>query len=140
MMFSRSKTWAIALLVAVFAAGGATGWAAEVWSRGGPRFGPRPRPPNPDRMADFLARRLELSATQRDSVRALLARHNADMQAIWASVRPRFDSLRAVVHTEINALLTPPQRDRHARLLDELEHQHDRRGRRDTTPDRRGRH
>jgi hypothetical protein len=128
MMFSRSKAWAIALLAAMFVAGGAAGWAASLWWRSGPRTGR-----GPVRMADYLAKRLDLDSAQRDSVRTLLVRHNTEMQGIWATVRPRFDSLRGVVHQEIDALLTPAQHERHAQLLHELEHQHDQRGRRDTT-------
>jgi Spy/CpxP family protein refolding chaperone len=122
-MFTRSKIWAIALLLAVFIAGGAAGWAAPAWlRRGGPRMGR-----SPTAMAQFLARRLDLSPAQQDSVRAILVRSNAQQQAIWGEVRPRFDSLRSAVRAEINALLTPEQRERHKRLLDELEHRHDRR-------------
>jgi hypothetical protein len=134
-MFTRSKAWAIALLAAVFIAGGAAGWAASIWWRNASRMGR-----GPDRMADYLAKRLELTPPQRDSVRGLLVRHNADMQAIWGTVRPRFDSLRTVVHREIDALLTPPQQERHAQLLKELEHQHDQRSRRDTTLSKPGQH
>lgn len=134
-MFSRSKAWAVALLAAVFIAGGVAGWAASLWWRNASRMGR-----GPDRTADYLARRLELTPSQRDSVRALLVRHNADMQRIWGTVRPRFDSLRGVVHREIDLLLTPEQQARHAQLLKELEHQHVQRGRRDTTHSKPGQH
>jgi hypothetical protein len=132
-MFTRSKTLAIALLLAVFVAGGAAGWAASTWSRrAAPRLGR-----SPTAMAQFLARRLDLSPEQQDSVRAILARNNVRQQAIWRDVRPRFDSLRTAVRSEINALLTPAQQERHRRLLAELEHQHERR---DTTTNNQGRH
>lgn len=132
-MFTRSKAWAIALLIAVFVAGGVAGWAASTWSRrGAPRMGR-----SPTAMAKFLARRLDLSVEQQDSVRAILVRSNTQQQAIWRDVRPRFDSLRAAVRSEISALLTPAQRERHKRLLAELEHQHERR---DTTTNNQGRH
>lgn len=132
-MFARSKIWAIALLLAVFVAGGVAGWAASTWSRRrAPRMGR-----SPTAMTQFLARRLDLSPAQRDSVQAILVRSNARQQAMWRAVRPRFDSLRTAVRAEINALLTPAQQERHRRLLEELEHQH---GRRDTTTNNRGRH
>jgi len=135
-MFSRTKAWAVGLLVAVFVAGGAAGWVAAGWSaRSFPRMGR-----GPDGMAEYLARRLDLSATQRDSVRAGLARHHAEMQAIWRTVRPRLDSLRAVVNEEIRTQLTPAQQERYTRLLAELEHQHERRRHKDSTPPGGGRH
>ena len=128
-MFSRSKLWAVALLVAVFVAGGAAGWAAA--SRSAHPFPPIGR--GPDSMAEYLAHRLDLSATQRDSVRAVLARHHTEMQAIWSTVRLRFDSLRAVVNEDIRTQLTPAQQERFARLLAELEHHHNEHERRDST-------
>lgn len=132
-MFSRSKIWATALLLAVLIAGGAAGWAGSTWlRRSGPRMGR-----SPTAMAQFLARRLELTPEQQDSVRAILVRSNARQQAMWREVRPRFDSLRAAVRAEINALLTPAQQELHQRLLTELEHQH---GRRDTITNNKRRH
>jgi Spy/CpxP family protein refolding chaperone len=132
-MFSRSKIWATALLLAVLIAGGAAGWAGSTWLRhSGPRMGR-----SPTAMAQFLARRLELTPEQQDSVRAILIRSNARQQAMWREVRPRFDSLRAAVRAEINALLTPAQQELHQRLLAELEHQHERR---DTITNNKRRH
>jgi hypothetical protein len=94
----------------------------------------------PDGMAEYLARRLDLSATQRDSVQAGLGRHHAEMQAIWRTVRPRLDSLRAVVNEEIRTQLTPAQQERYTQLLAELEHQHERHRHRDSTTTERGQH
>jgi hypothetical protein len=133
-MFGRSKAWALALLVAVFLAGGAGGWALA-------RRGESPRAGGgPDAIAAFLGKRLELTAAQQESVRAVFVRHHEEMQAIWGEVRPRLDSLRAVVRTEVSALLTPEQQARYARLLADLEHQHDERARRDSTTPKQGQH
>ena len=128
-MFSQSRAWAAALLVAVFLAGGAAGWAL---SRATLVLPPRPGG-GPDALTAYLARRLDLDAAQQDAVRAVFTRHHAEMQAIMSSVRPRLDSLRATVRAEITAQLTPPQRERYARLLAELEHQRGERERRDST-------
>jgi Spy/CpxP family protein refolding chaperone len=117
-MFSQSRAWAAALLVAVFLAGGATGWAVSRATLVMPPHGG-----GPDALTAYLARRLDLDAAQQDAVRAVLTRHHAEMQAIMSSVRPRLDSLRTTVRAEITAQLTPPQRERYARLLAELEHQ-----------------
>jgi hypothetical protein len=134
-MFSRSRAWAAALLVAVFLAGGLTGWAV---SRGADA--PPPRGSGPDALTAYLTHRLDLDAAQQDAVRAVLQRHHAEMQAIMSTVRPRLDSLRSTVRAEITAQLTPPQRERYARLLADLEHQRDERTHRDSTPSNSSQH
>jgi hypothetical protein len=91
-------------------------------------------------MAAFLTRRLGLSDAQRDSVRAIFARHDPEMRAILSVVRPRMDSMRQALHAEIAAQLTPAQREQHARLMAELEHHRQDRGRRDTDSNREGPH
>jgi heavy-metal resistance protein len=133
-LFTRSKTLAVLLLVAVFLAGGISGWAL-----GSRASMPHPGGRGPDAMAAFLTHRLHLSDTQRDSVRAIFARHDPEMRAILGDVRPRMDSLRAVLHAEIAAQLTPAQREEHARLMAELEH-HRQRERRDSTMPKEGPH
>lgn len=136
-MLGRSRVWAVALLAAVFVAGGAGGWALARHRPGG---GGASRG-GPDAIAAYLARRLDLTPAQQDSVRAVFTRHHAEMQTIWGAVRPRLDSLRAAVRSEVNAQLTPDQQARYARLLADLEHQREgQRGRRDTTPSRQGQH
>lgn len=128
-MLGRSRTWAVALLAAVFVAGGAGGWALGRRHPDGPsRSGG-----GPDAIATYLARRLDLTRVQQESVRAVFVRHHAEMEAVWGEVRPRMDSLRAVVRKEVSAQLTPDQQARYARLLADLEHQREERGRRDTT-------
>ncbi len=73
-------------------------------------------------MAAYLAHHLGLSATQRDSIRAILERHHPDMEGIWSSVRPRLDSLRKAIDLEIGSQLTPDQRQRYTQLVTELQH------------------
>jgi Spy/CpxP family protein refolding chaperone len=117
-MLKQTPGWAIATVVAVFVAGGLVGWGASAhgghWRRGDGRgfggpFGPGGHFP--------LTRELDLSPAQEDSVRAILERHRPAMEAIWRAVRPRFDSVRAAVNTEISAQLTPAQRPRFAELM-----------------------
>ncbi|PYO86468.1 MAG: hypothetical protein DMD66_13580, partial [Gemmatimonadetes bacterium] len=67
-------------------------------------------------------RQLDLSAAQRDSVRAIIARHRPETDSLWARVRPRFDSIKARMRAEIDAQLTPEQRTRHQQLIDRAEH------------------
>ncbi len=119
-MLSKSKSAAVALLAAVFIAGGAAGWGAREGARCGGRGGRGGR--GPDAMVDRLSRELSLTPAQRDSVRAIFAGHHAEFEALWADVRPRFDSLKAVVRAEVAAQLSPDQRARYQRLLEDAEH------------------
>ena len=117
-MLNRSKLAAVGLLAAVFVAGGLAGWggreAAERDDRGPHR--------GPDALVAYLSRELDLSSAQRDSVRAIIARHRPETDSLWARVRPRFDSIKARMRTEIDAQLTPEQRTRHQQLIDQAEH------------------
>lgn len=120
-MLNRSKLAAVGLLAAVFLAGGLAGWggheAADRDGRGG-REGRR----GPDAMVAYLGRELDLTSAQRDSVRAIFARHRPETDALWAQVRPRFDSIKARMRAEIDTQLTPEQRERHQRLIEKAEH------------------
>jgi Heavy-metal resistance len=115
---NRSQTWAAALLVAVFAAGVATGWGLR-GSTTRHAFNPR----DTKAMVAHLAKELDLSAAQQDSVRVIIDRHRAEMEAIWKQVHPRVDSLRTVLQTEISAQLTPAQQSRYRDLVARFEHQ-----------------
>jgi hypothetical protein len=121
-MPNKSKLAAVGLLAAVFVAGGLAGWggreAADRDSRG-PRRG---RGSNPDAIVAYLSKELDLSSAQRDSVRAIFARHRPETDALWAQVRPHFDSIKARVRAEIDGQLTAAQRAKHQQLIDEAEH------------------
>src|SRR5437867_7168994 len=127
-MLNRSKLAAVGLLAAVFVAGGLAGWggreAAERDDHGPGRRGP-------DALVAYLSRELDLNAAQRDSVRAIIARHRPETDSLWARVRPRFDSIKTRMRAEIDAQLTPEQRTRHQQLIDQAEHH--RREREDST-------
>ena len=139
-MLNRSKLAAVGLLAAVFVAGGLAGWggreAAERDERG-PGGGHR----GPDALVAYLSRELSLNAAQRDSVRAIIARHRPETDALWARVRPQFDSIKARMRAEIDAQLTPEQRTRHQQLIDQAEHlRREREGRADSTNQKAGAH
>ncbi|MBI1967736.1 MAG: periplasmic heavy metal sensor [Gemmatimonadetes bacterium] len=122
-MFNRSKAWAVALLVAVFVAGAVAGWGLQAWAdsrNGGRGRGPR----GLDATVNYLARELELTPAQRDSVRAVFTRRKAAMDALWQAVHPRFDSLRTVMRAEIRAYLTPTQQARYREMIEEMERRH----------------
>ena len=117
-MLNRSKLSAVALLAMVFLAGGAAGWLL----RDIPGHGGRPRGRGPDAMVAYLSKELTLTPAQSDSVRAIFARHRTEIETLWGQVRPRFDSIKAVVRGEIDAQLTPDQRAKHQRLVEDAEH------------------
>jgi Spy/CpxP family protein refolding chaperone len=127
-MLTQSKGWAIATLVAVFVAGGLVGWGVSMrfrhhwWGAGrGPGFGPPGMGEEGRGVHWFLRRELDLTPAQQDSVRAIFERHRPQMEALWRDMRPRFDSLRAAVDTEISAQLTPAQRTRFDKLMKRLD-------------------
>lgn len=118
-MLNRSKLSAVALLAMVFIAGGAAGWLLrDSIGHGGHSRGGR----GPDAMVAYLSKELTLTSAQSDSVRAIFARHRAEIETLWGQVRPRFDSIKAVVRAEIDAQLTPEQRTKHQRLVEDAEH------------------
>lgn len=121
-MLNRSKLAAVGLLAAVFLAGGLAGWGGReaAGDEGGGRRGGGRR--GPEGMVAHLTRELDLSDAQRDSIRAIFARHKPETDSLWARVRPRFDSIKARMRAEIDAQLTPGQRAKYQQLIDDAEH------------------
>src|SRR6267143_314525 len=111
---------AAALLAGVFMAGGLAGWGGNTAAERDDA-GMRGRH-GPDAIVAYLSRELDLSTAQRDSVRAIFERHRPETDSLWAQVRPRFDSIKARMRAEIDAQLTPAQREKHQRLIDKAEH------------------
>jgi hypothetical protein len=72
-------------------------------------------------MVTFLTKQLKLSGAQQDSIRAVLQRHRPELDSIWHLVHPRMDSLRAIMHREIDAQLSPAQQRRYSRLVRRFE-------------------
>jgi Spy/CpxP family protein refolding chaperone len=134
-MLNKSKVAAVGLLAAVFVAGGLAGWGGREAAE---RDGAHPRGRNPEAIVAYLSKQLDLSTAQRDSVRAIFARHRPETDALWAQVRPRFDSIKTRVRAEIDAQLTPAQRSKHQQLIDEAEHH--RRERQDSSKKAEGSH
>jgi len=116
-MPDRSQAWAVALLVAVFLAGGAAGY----WLRDSTGERPEPRMRETGAMVAYLTRELGLTPAEQDSVRAILQRHRAEVEALWRAVHPRFDSLRDVMRREISSQLTTEQQQRYRDLIARLE-------------------
>jgi Spy/CpxP family protein refolding chaperone len=105
----KSKLWAIALLIAVAAAGFALGaFTTDYTHRPPPRDG-RGREGG---YAAHLAGQLGLDSVQTDSVRTILQHYRPAMRAVFDQVRPQMDSLRDRMRSDIHDVLTPDQRQR----------------------------
>jgi hypothetical protein len=122
-MLNRSRTWAVVFLVATFTAGitvGAGGRA--LWVRYASAAAPE-RTRGLDRMMEELTEELRLGPAERDSVRAILQRHRTRMTAVWETVRPRFDSMRAQMDSEVSRQLTPEQQIKYRDHVTRYRHQ-----------------
>src|SRR5438477_10763905 len=136
-MLNKPKLAAVGLLAAVFVAGGlAGGGGREAVERDERGMGPGRH--GPAGIVAYLGRELDLSGAQRDSIRAIFARHRPETDALWTQVRPRFDSIKTRVRAEIDAQLTAEQRTKHQQLIDQAEHH--RREREDSTKKSEGSH
>jgi len=122
-MLNRSTTWAVVFLVATFAAGIAVGAGGRaLWVRYAAAAAPE-RARGLDRMMDELNDELHLDPVQRDSVRAILQRHRTRMTAVWETVRPRFDSMRAQMDSDVARQLTPEQQAKYRDHVTRYRHQ-----------------
>lgn len=116
---STTRTRAQVLLLVAFLAGAAvgvagltmavrSGKAGFVWrgmgrGQGGPGGGP----------AAWIAKELNVSAEQRDSISAIFKRGAAAMDTIFETIRPAVETRRQQSRTEVRAILTPPQQVRY---------------------------
>ena len=58
---------------------------------------------------DRLTRNLDLTPVQQDSVKAVLDRYTPAMDSLMSEIRPRLDTVRAAMRTEITRFLDPKQ-------------------------------
>ncbi len=132
-MFKQSTGGAAVTLLAAFLAGGLVAWGVSApllsghgaaWRGSGATGSGRPGGPGSPEGRRVLARELGLTAAQQDSVQAVFERHRPQIEALWREMRPRFDSLRATVDSEIAAQLTPAQRARFAELAKRSDGRH----------------
>ena len=120
-MFNRSQAWAVALLAVTFVAGAGAGWAIQAVADD---RGREVRRRGPDAMVEYLGHELNLSPAQRDSVRAVFARHKPAMDALWQEVHPRMDGLRQAMRAEIAQQLDEQQRERYREMIAEIDARH----------------
>jgi hypothetical protein len=77
--------------------------------------GKTPKGPPPEARRWVLSRlqhELELTPTQREQVDSVLARREADVRALMAEVRPRFEAISERTRRDIQTALTPEQQER----------------------------
>ena len=112
---TRSRLGAAFLLVATFVLGGLVGGAATSMAdrrSHAPGRGDHPRPSFVDRLQSDL----DLTPAQRDSVQAVLDRHQPAMDSLWQLIRPQFQSERQAIRNAITSLLTPEQQAKYTML------------------------
>jgi hypothetical protein len=117
---NRSTWGAAALLIAVFAGGALAGGAALAMAERSGRWGTAPER-GPEAYLRRLSHEVNLTSVQQDSVRAILARHKDQMDSVWREVRPRVETVRNIIRSEIRLQLAPDQRGR----FDDMNRQHD---------------
>ncbi len=66
---------------------------------------------------DRLDRELHFTPEQRDSVVAILQRHDASTKEIWRESRRRFEEVRAQLRADIMKVLNEEQRERYRALI-----------------------
>lgn len=99
------------LLLAVFFAGGLVGGAV-----GRMRL-PMMQGRDANGMIRHLTEELDLTAAQQDSIKAVLKRWRPTMDSAWAEVRPRIETVRASIRSDIAAQLDAEQRAKYEEMM-----------------------
>jgi hypothetical protein len=111
----RSKVLALIALVGMLIVGGAAGFTADrTFFRGACRD-----PNDRQSLREYLAERLDLTATQQAAVDSILDKRHRDMSAVFAPVRPKLDSIRIAARVEISKLLDARQQRRFQQMIEE---------------------
>ena len=109
---SRKPWKAMVLLAAVFVTGAVVGGAVTLWEPWGHDHGR-----NANGMIAHLTEELELTQAQQDSISAVLERWRPQMDSAWAEVRPRIETVRARIRSDIAAQLTDAQRAKYDEMM-----------------------
>jgi hypothetical protein len=116
-----TSTWkAGAMLVLAMVVGGAAGSALTSRSDACKGTAQKSSAPGEGFVA-LLTEELALTPSQQDSVRAVLARRQGAMDALWEEIRPRVDSVRTIIRSEIAPHLTADQQPKFAALTARLD-------------------
>jgi hypothetical protein len=116
-----TSTWkAGAMLALAVVVGGAAGSALTSRSDACKATAQKSNAPGEGFVA-LLTEELDLTPSQQDSVRAVLAQRQPSMDALWEEIRPRVDSVRTVIRSEIAPHLTEAQKPKFAALTARLD-------------------
>lgn len=126
-MMMPPRRSALLLLLAAFLAGGGLGLIVgrNLDRPGRGAMGS----PGPGGHLERLTRELDLTPAQQDSVRLILDRHRPGFDSVWAATRPRYETLRASVRSDIRAQLRPEQQARYDSIIERHGAERRRRGR-----------
>src|SRR3989442_2505748 len=116
-MLNLWKAWPVALLAEASVVGVVVGAGGEAAGARHAHAADPGRGRGLERMKANLDRELGLAGTQRDSVHATLDRHWARMTTAWETVRPRFDSMRAQMDSDVTRQLSPERQARYRDLV-----------------------
>ncbi len=118
----ETRTWKAASLLLLSALlGGAVGSVVTARTLDRDRQDHDRRSHGSEWYVDLLARELDLTTSQQDSVRALLGRRRQGMDSLHALIRPRMDEIRDSIRADVRALLTPSQQAAYAELTARLD-------------------
>ena len=110
----RSKQQALMFLLGAVLVGGVLGFSADRVFTDEPKHWVRRM-----RMYDDLG----LSAAQRTSMDSVLDERNCQIGAVMKPVRPQLDSIKAAAHQQVLQILTPEQRKKLERRIQEAARQ-----------------
>ena len=72
-------------------------------------------------MLERLDRELDLTAAQHARIDTVLTRREADLRALMSEARPRFEAIATRTRTEIQAVLTPAQQEKFAKITKRMD-------------------
>lgn len=124
----KNRWRAVGLLAAVFLVGVLTGAGAIAVARSADADDGRER----GRGGGYVQRltdELDLTTAQQDSVRAILDRYEPAFDSLWHETRPRFETLRAGIRSEVRTHLTNDQRTEYDALVERHRRRDSARGR-----------
>jgi Spy/CpxP family protein refolding chaperone len=116
MAIAKSRLWFAVFLIIVFLLGIGTGLTVDRFADPGPRgprgFGRMGPGPRPAALADRMSRELNLSSTQREQLEQVFVRGAERLENYRRDSRRQFASLSRQLNSEVEAVLTPEQRER----------------------------
>lgn len=84
---------------------------------GRPAFGPEWGPPRRPPLMAVIARELDLTPSQRDSLAVILERHRRVLESQRRAIEERMGPERDSLRDEVRAILTPEQQGRFDRIV-----------------------